>query len=122
MPTAGAVVSDLIFAATHGEHRYSPYKNTASPDRETAFAEDFASAYFLRVNAADEAGMLSKISAILGRCGIAIESIFKTAKVDGTAKLTLITRPSHERAMKAALAKFAAAGHITVESLIRVAD
>lgn len=122
LPTAGAVVSDIIFAATHGEHRYSPYKNTAAPDKETTFVDDFTCAYFMRMTVNDEPGILSKITAILGRCGISIVELAQREKEKGKAKLTLITHETHERAVKSAVAKLGATDYAVVESVIRVAQ
>lgn len=121
-PTASAVVSDLIFAATHGEHRYSPYKNTAAPDKDTVFVDDFTSAYFMRMAVKDEPGILSKIAAVLGRYGISVAELSQREKEKGKAKLVLVTHETHERAVKSAVAKLGATEFATVESVVRVAQ
>ncbi len=120
LPTASAIVSDLIFAATHGEHRYSPYKNTATPDKSVVFCDDFSCAYFMRLTVSDEPGILSKIAAILGRCGVSIVELSQTRRQDGKAKLVLVTHKTHERAVKGAVAKLGATDFASVESVIRV--
>lgn len=121
-PTASAVVSDLIFAATHGEHRYSPYKNTAAPDKDTVFVDDFTSAYFMRMAVKDEPGILSKIAAVLGRYGISVAELSQREKEKDKAKLVLVTHETHERAVKSAVAKLGATEFATVESVVRVAQ
>ena len=50
LPTASAVVSDVIYAATHSEIKYSTYKNTAGADSEVKFISDFFNKnYFIKV-------------------------------------------------------------------------
>ena len=49
LPTASAVVSDVIYAATHAEMKYSTYKNTAAAETGVKFVSDFSSAYYLRL-------------------------------------------------------------------------
>ncbi|MBR2441458.1 MAG: homoserine dehydrogenase, partial [Clostridia bacterium] len=69
-PTASAVVSDVIYAATHSEIKYSTFKNTATADPATKFVSDFSSAYYLRLSVEDKAGTLAKISGIFAKYGI----------------------------------------------------
>ncbi|MBQ4268713.1 MAG: homoserine dehydrogenase, partial [Clostridia bacterium] len=56
LPTASAVVSDVIYAATHSEIKYSTFKNTEKADKETQFVTDFSSAYYIRLAVADNTG------------------------------------------------------------------
>ena len=41
LPTASAVVSDVIYAATHSEIKYSTFKNNATADSDTKFVSNF---------------------------------------------------------------------------------
>ena len=41
LPTGSAIVSDIIYAATHSENKYSTFKNTAGADKDTKFISDF---------------------------------------------------------------------------------
>ncbi|MFR1982947.1 MAG: ACT domain-containing protein [Christensenellaceae bacterium] len=72
LPTGSSVVSDVIYAATHSEVKYSTFKNTAAVDKDTKFVSDFESAYYLRLAAEDRAGVLAKVSGILARYGVSI--------------------------------------------------
>ena len=59
LPTGSAIVSDVIYAATHVDHKYSTFKNTENADKNVAFIEDYKSAYYLRISVDDESGTLA---------------------------------------------------------------
>lgn len=121
-PTASAVVSDVIYAATHSEIKYSTYKNNATADSDVKFVSDFESAYYIRLSVEDKAGTLSKISSIFGRNGVSIVKIAQKGKTaDGTrVPLVVITHKTHEQAIKNAAAKINASEVGSVEAVIRV--
>ena len=123
LPTGSAIVSDIIFASTHGEMRYSTFKNGAAPEKDMKFLSDFRSAYYLRLTVDDEPGVLAKLSSILAKYNISIvELIQRTAKGEaGKATLVLVTHETHELAVKNAVAKLNATGLARVESVLRVA-
>ena len=121
-PTGSAIVSDIIYAATHSENKYSTFKNTAGADKDTKFISDFKSAYYLRIMVEDRAGILAKIAAIFGKHNVSIvEMIQKPTGVDGRVPLVLITHETRELAVRGAVAKINAlegVGH--VETVLRV--
>lgn len=121
-PTASAVVSDVIYAATHAEIKYSTYKNNATADSDVKFVSDFESAYYIRLSVEDKAGTLSKISNIFGKNGVSIVKIAqKTKGADETrVPLIIITHKTHEQAIKNATAKINASEVGSVEAVIRV--
>ncbi|MBE5747004.1 MAG: homoserine dehydrogenase [Clostridiales bacterium] len=121
-PTASAVVSDVIYAATHAEIKYSTYKNNATADSNVKFVSDFESAYYIRLSVEDKAGTLSKISNIFGKNGVSIVEIAQKAKgADETrVPLIIITHKTHEQAIKNAVAKINASEVGSVEAVIRV--
>ena len=122
LPTGSAIVSDVIYAATHSENKYSTFKNTAGADKDTKFISDFKSAYYLRIMVEDRAGILAKIAAIFGKHNVSIvEMIQKPTGVDGRVPLVLITHETRELAVRGAVAKINAlegVGH--VETVLRV--
>ena len=122
LPTGSAIVSDIIYAATHSENKYSTFKNTAGADKDTKFISDFKSAYYLRIMVEARAGILAKIAAIFGRNNVSIvEMIQKPIGVDGRVPLVLITHETRELAVRNAVAKINAlegVGH--VETVLRV--
>jgi homoserine dehydrogenase len=123
LPTASAVVSDVIYAATHSEIKYSTFKNNATADSDTKFVSNFESAYYLRLSVEDKAGVLAKVSGILGRNNISIVEMTQKGKSGdeaGRVPLLVITHKTTENAIKNAVAKINLAGIGCVETLIRV--
>lgn len=126
LPTGSAVVSDVIYAATHSDIKYSTFKNTASAERETKFISDFESAYYLRLSAEDKAGVLAKVSGILAKYGISIVELVQKSKGEEGAggeacvPLILITHTTTENSIRSAVAKINASGIASVEALVRV--
>lgn len=121
-PTASAVVSDVIYAATHSEIKYSTFKNNATADSDVKFVTDFSSAYYIRLSVDDQAGVLAKISSIFAKYGISIVEIAQKGKGSDTERVPLIviTHKTRENAIKNAVAKLNASDMASVEAVIRV--
>jgi len=109
LPTASAVVSDVIYAATHSEIKYSTFKNTASADKDIKFVSDFESAYYLRLSAADQAGALAKVAGILAKYGVSIVELIQKR---GESEC--------ENSIKGAVGKINASGIAKVEAVLHV--
>lgn len=121
LPTGSAIVSDIIYAATHGENKYSTFKNTAGADKETEFVSNFKSAYYLRLTVEDKPGVLAKISSIFAKYNISIvEMIQKPSAHEDKATLILITHETKELSVKNAVAKVDATEIAKVDSVLRV--
>ncbi len=121
LPTASAVVSDVIYAATHSEIKYSTFKNNATADSSVKFVSDFESAYYLRLSVDDKVGVLAKITGICGKCGISIVEISqKSREVESRLPLIIITHKTKESSLKNAVAKINGLGLGEVEAVIRV--
>lgn len=123
LPTGSAVVSDIIFAATHSDIRYSTFRNTAGADRETKFISDFASAYYLRLSAEDQPGVLAKVSGIFAKYGISIVELVQKkgdGEPDGFIPVVLVTHETTENSIRGAVNKINASGIAQVKALIRV--
>ncbi|MBQ8320530.1 MAG: homoserine dehydrogenase [Clostridia bacterium] len=128
-PTASAVVSDVIFAATHADVKYSTFKNTANADPNVNFISDFESAYYIRLFVDDKAGTLTKITGIFARYGISIVVVDQKGRADPTATgdaarvpLVVITHKTRENSIKKAVAKINETDLAIVRSVIRVED
>lgn len=121
-PTASAVVSDVIYAATHSEIKYSTFKNNATAESDVHFISDFSSAYYIRLSVNDETGVLAKISSIFAKAGISIVEISQkgTRSAEGRVPLVVITHQTRENAIKSAVAKIDATATAKVEAVIRV--
>lgn len=123
LPTASAVVSDVLYAATHSDVKYSTFKNNATAESDTKFISDFTSAYYLRLSVKDEAGVLAKISSIFAKYGISIVEISQKQNADmaeGIVPLIVITHRTTENSVKNAVAKINDSGIGSVEALIHV--
>ena len=123
LPTASAVVSDVIYAATHSDIKYSTFKNNATAETNVKFVSDFESAYYIRLAVEDKAGVLAKVTGIFGKCGISIVQITqKNAENpdDERVPLVVITHKTTENAAKNAVSKINASGIGSVEAVIRV--
>ncbi len=121
-PTGSAIVSDIIYAATHSENKYSPFKNTATADKGVRFVSDFRSAYYMRLTVTDRTGVLSKIAAVFGKNNISIlEMIQRGCEEDEKATIVIVTHETHEAAIRNAVSKLNASDIAKVESILRVA-
>ena len=120
LPAGSAVVSDIIYAATHAENRYSTFKNEAAPSKDTVFAEDFVSAYYLRLLAEDEPGVLAKITSALGKNHVSVLEVLQRKREGGKASIVLVTHEAHESTVRNAVEKINSTQIATVESVVRV--
>lgn len=120
LPTGSAIVSDIIYAATHGENKYSTFKNGANADKGVQFRSDFKSAYYLRIKASDKTGVLAKIAAIFGQYNISIVEMLQKMGEGEKATITIITHETHELAVRRAVSKLDEMEIATVESVLRV--
>ncbi|MBQ9728220.1 MAG: homoserine dehydrogenase [Clostridia bacterium] len=124
LPTASAVVSDVIHAATHSDIKYSTFKNKETAERGVKFVADFSSAYYLRLSVEDRAGALAKISGIFAKYGISLVEVVQKGKTNDKEEpkvlLIIITHQTTERAVNHAVAKINETELATVDALIRV--
>ena len=121
LPTGSAIVSDIIYAATHSENKYSTFKNNATAEKDVKFVSNFKSAYYLRLTVNDEAGVLAKIAAVFGKQDISIqEMVQKENGQEGKATLVLVTHKTREFSLRSAVTKVASLGIATVDSVLRV--
>lgn len=122
LPTGSAIVSDIIFAATHAENKYSTFKNTANADKDVKFVSDYRSAYYMRLDVLDKAGVLAKLTAIFAKYGISISELIQKPyhAESGRMTLVLVTYETTEFAAKNAIAKINATELAKVETVLRV--
>jgi homoserine dehydrogenase len=104
-PTASAVVADLC-AIAHNLRR-GVIDGVALDHRERAVADfgDTQSRFYLRIQVADEPGVLARIAQILAENGISIASVMQQ-ETDDSAQITeiiIMTHPALERRMASAL-------------------
>ena len=120
LPTGSAIVSDIIYAATHEGSRYSTFKNNATADKDVKFVSDFESAYYLRLTVTDRAGALAKLTALFAKNNISIVELLQKSCGEDSATVVLVTHTTHETAVKNAIARINGSDVAKVESVIRV--
>ena len=121
-PTGSAIVGDIIYCATHPNFVYSPFENTEKADPAIKFIKNFESAYYLRLVAADKAGVLSKVTSILGKYGISMAQVIQAKEgAEGAVPLVIITHETYENSINKAVADINSASEIAkVAAVIRV--
>lgn len=101
MPTATAVVSDIVSIASTNE---VGFMQSCSCYRSLPFypAQDVHSAFFIKMNVEDRSGVLAQIATTFGGHGVSIESMIQRGR-GAEAELVLITHPTSERDFFAAI-------------------
>ncbi|BFM16747.1 homoserine dehydrogenase [Maricurvus nonylphenolicus] len=129
-PTASAVVADIVDVARQvgaGQQVKVPHMafNTLQ-DLPILGIEEVETAYYLRLSALDQPGVLSKITQILSDAGISIEALIQKEPAEGEdhVPVILLTNRTIEKQLLSAKAAIAALDsvsgevtHIRVESL-----
>ncbi|MCD8295110.1 MAG: homoserine dehydrogenase [Clostridia bacterium] len=123
-PTGSAIVGDIIYCATHVQHNYSTFENTEKANPSTKFVTNFESAYYIRLAAEDRAGVLSKITSVLGRNSISVAQIIQEESgEDGKVPIIVVTHVTHEHNITKAVQDInATSACASVVSVIRVYD
>lgn len=122
LPTGSAIVGDIIYCATHDNFNYSAFKNTPNADPDTKFVSNFKSAYYIRLVARDKAGVLSKVSAVLGKNSISLSQVIQeNAEENGGVPLVLVSHETSEKHILKAVEEINAIDKFAkVQSVIRV--
>jgi homoserine dehydrogenase len=115
-PTASAVVADLVDVArtltADPENRvpHLAFQPDALSDAAILSIEDVETAYYLRLCAVDQPGVMADVTRILGDSGISIEAIIQKEPAEGEQRVPviLLTRTVRERQMNTAIARIEA--------------
>ena len=124
-PTASAVVADVVdvvrVLTSDPENRvpHLAFQPDSLSDLPILKMEDVQTAYYLRMQAKDEPGVLADVTRILADKGISIEAIIQKEPADDAAQASviLLTHPVVEKQMNDAIAQIEAlktiAGEVT---------
>ncbi len=108
MPTASAVLADIIDAARWRELPADARRRQAvrlGAGRVLPMAKT-VSRFFIRFNVADRFGVLGRIATELGRHGVSIRVVLqKEQRPDGVVPVVMLTHPAREADFRRALAK-----------------
>ena len=125
MPTASAVVSDIVYACHHERrHQYMTFVNEESISGEVNLVRDFCCIYSIRLQVADKPGTMAAIAAAFAVEGVSLKSVIQLGEPDGIfARITFITHAASEFAVRNALGTIGALECVSaVESVIRVEE
>jgi homoserine dehydrogenase len=130
MPTASAVVSDIVDIARNilsGTTRRVPplsYQRESISRIPVLSIDDLVTHYYFRFAALDRPGVLSTISGILGKYDISIQSVHqKGRKTNGSVPLVMLSHRAREADVKQALAEISDLNVVSDEPvLIRIED
>ena len=119
-PTASAIVSDLVRAASAQKHTYPTFENVLAPSVALENNTDWQTACYVRMLAVDKPGVLSHVAQTFARYDVSIAAMQqKDAADDGRVTLVFITHKASEQAMHQAL-KALDSNFARVESVLRV--
>lgn len=122
MPTASAIVSDLLRASSTPVHCYPTF--ITDPDNADGLQknDDWRCAFYVRTMAIDAPGVLSRVAATFADHGVSIAAMQqKGEKRDGRIPMVFITHRAYEKDMQQAVREIDPA-IARVESLIRVEE
>lgn len=103
MPTASAIVSDLLRASTAIKHTYPTFVNDPNPPVALINNPNWECAYYIRIIAVDESGVLSKILQNFAIYDVSIDAMQQLHAEDHSATIVLITHKTTENNIKLAL-------------------
>ncbi len=121
LPTGSAIVSDVIYAATHSDVKYATFKNTQTAEKGVRFVTDFKSRYYIRFTARDKAGVLAKVAGIFAKYNISIIDLIQKGEDIENIPIILITHETSELSLRRAVEKIRELDDVfEVNSVIRV--
>lgn len=103
MPTASAVLSDVVYAAGRQQHRYTTFQNEDTVSAELSFENNWECEFFIRIIAQDSPGVLAKIASVFGKHGVSIASVRQQGESRESVPLILITHKAKEIPVKRAI-------------------
>jgi len=112
-PTASAVVADLVditrLHSADPDHRvpHLAFQRSAMQDTPMLPIDDVVTAFYLRLQVADEKGVLARITGILAENDISIDAVLQRESAEGEKQtdLIILTHDTVEGRMKTALAQ-----------------
>ena len=120
LPTASAIVSDLVRAASAQKHLYPTFDNDLHPTVALENNADWRCAFYTRMLAMDEPGVLSRIARTCADHGVSLAAMQQQGEQrDGRVTVVFITHQAGERDMQQAILEIGPEV-ATVESLLRV--
>ncbi|MHB1020130.1 MAG: homoserine dehydrogenase [Coriobacteriia bacterium] len=124
LPAASAVVGDIIEAARHIERDCRGLVGcTCSESLPLTDIADLETSYYVRLDAADEPGVLASIAGVFADNGVSLASVIQRQASEEGAEIVWITHRAAERDMRAALDRIDALETVRgIGALLRVEE
>jgi len=121
LPTASAVVGDVMNLAFRRGEGFDRDTDFALNDRKVIPIDECVTKFFVRCVVKDTAGALATLANIFAKNSVSIEMLQQMDAKDGVATITVITHPVQEAKMRAALSEAKGLQCMeTIASVIRV--
>jgi homoserine dehydrogenase len=111
LPTASAVVSDILAAAQGKARHWSHHVFRESTPVQLSGEKPFS--YYLRLKAKDEAGVLAKLCDSFGKRDISLRFVHQNPAPEGHADIIFTTHPTSSLELMEALKEMAEQGWVT---------
>lgn len=124
LPAASAVVGDIIEAARHIQGDCQGLVGCTCTDAlPLCDIADLETSYYVRLDAADEPGVLAAIAGVFAEHGVSLASVIQRQADEGGAEIVWITHRAAERDMRAALDRIGALEAVRgIGALLRVEE
>ena len=104
LPTTSSVVADALDAAVSISNAvYWPHSSRREAGITVMPMDDVRARYYLRIDVADQPGVLAQIAQALADAAISIASVIQKEAAGGGAEIVIMTHEAREGAMRAAV-------------------
>ena len=126
LPTASAVVSDVIYAChADGRHKYMTFRNEQKMTKDVHLVENFRCIYCIRVNVVDEPGTMAAISEVFARHNVSLKDVLQLGSPEhgDSSRITFMTHEANEFDIRDALSEIEKLSCVhAIESMIRAEE
>ncbi|HEX6972272.1 MAG TPA: ACT domain-containing protein, partial [Limnochordia bacterium] len=103
LPTASAVVADIVDAAQNLRRQVSGRLSAPPATRPVRHINETISRYYIHTKVVDRPGVLASIAAAFGHEDVSIESFIQKGRRADPVSLVFVTHEAQERRVRAAL-------------------
>ncbi|MGI6169494.1 MAG: homoserine dehydrogenase [Christensenellales bacterium] len=121
LPTASAVVSDIIYSSMNQPHKYAEFLGEGNTSDHLIYETNWECGYFLRLTVLDKPGVLADIARIFAHYGVSLASVLQKGKGGDSVPLIFVTHRAKENSVRKAIAEIKRLPSVAeVASMIRV--
>ncbi len=124
LPTSSAVIADIVSSAEKVVHGVgTKYRWQLKPGKTIKPMAEIVTRYYLRMQVADQPGVLAQIATVFGQNSISIASVIQQESDSRTqtAEIVIMTHPAQEKAMQQALRELSQLAVVSeINNFIRV--